>query len=95
VDAGAGRGTEMTGKEAVFLAGIGLRVRVLRTARRLSQDRLAEKARVSRVTLGSIERGEHAAGILSYRALAAGLESRSPCCSTRPPTSVTSPTTSS
>jgi transcriptional regulator with XRE-family HTH domain len=37
----------MTGKEAVFLAGIGLRVRVLRTARRLSQDRLAEKARVS------------------------------------------------
>jgi len=63
----------MTDNDATFLADLGLRVRVLRTARRLSQDRLAETAKVSRVTLGSIERGEHAAGILAYRSLAAAL----------------------
>lgn len=64
----------MTGDDATFLADLGLRVRVLRTARRLSQDRLAETAKVSRVTLGSIERGEHAAGVLAYRSLAATLD---------------------
>jgi transcriptional regulator with XRE-family HTH domain len=57
-----------------FLADLGLRIRVLRTARRLSQGRLAETAKVSRVTLGSIERGNHAASILTYRALAAALD---------------------
>jgi DNA-binding XRE family transcriptional regulator len=40
----------------------------------MSQDWLAETAKVSRVTLGSIERGEHAAGILAYRALATALD---------------------
>ena len=64
----------MTDDDATFLADLGLRIRVLRTARRVSQDRLAEMAKVSRVTLGSIERGSHAAGILAYRALAAALD---------------------
>jgi transcriptional regulator with XRE-family HTH domain len=64
----------MTDDDAMFLADLGLRVRVLRTARRLSQDRLTETAKVSRVTLGSIERGEHAAGILAYRSLAVALD---------------------
>lgn len=47
---------------------------MLRTARKLSQDRLAELSKVSRVTLGSIERGNHEAGILSFRALAVALD---------------------
>jgi DNA-binding XRE family transcriptional regulator len=64
----------MTADDATFLADLGLWVRVLRTARRLSQDRLAETANVSRVTLGSTERGEHAAGILACRSIAAALE---------------------
>ena len=57
----------VTDDETTFVADLGPRVRVLRTARRVSQDRLAETAKVSRVTLGSIERGAHAAGILAYR----------------------------
>jgi transcriptional regulator with XRE-family HTH domain len=64
----------MTEHEAAFLADVGLRIRVLRTARKLSQDRLAEVSEVSRVTLGSIERGNHEAGILSFRALAVALD---------------------
>jgi DNA-binding XRE family transcriptional regulator len=39
----------------------------------MPQDQLGKAAGVSRVTLGSIERGHHAAGILTYRALAAAL----------------------
>ena len=64
----------MTESEAAFLGDVGLRARVLRTARKLSQDRLAELSKVSRVTLGSIERGNHEAGILSFRALAVALD---------------------
>src|SRR5215203_270133 len=64
----------MSESEAAFLTDVGLRVRLLRTARALSQDRLAELAGVSRVTLGSIERGEHEAGIGRYRLLAHALD---------------------
>jgi XRE family transcriptional regulator, regulator of sulfur utilization len=64
----------MTGDHTAFLAGLGLRVRVLRMARGMAQDRLATVAGISRVTLGSIERGDHAASILTYRALASALE---------------------
>jgi transcriptional regulator with XRE-family HTH domain len=35
-------------------------------ADRESQDALAVRSGVSRVTLGSIERGEHPAGLLTY-----------------------------
>jgi len=62
------------GAGTAFLAAVGLRIRLLRTAQRLSQDRLAELAKLSRVTLGSIERGNHEAGILSFRALAVALD---------------------
>ena len=68
------RGTVTTEAEAAFLDDVGLRVRVLRTARKLPQERLAELAGLSRVTLGSIERGKHEAGILSHLALAATLD---------------------
>jgi transcriptional regulator with XRE-family HTH domain len=63
----------MTDDASVFLADLGLRVRVLRIAARMPQDQLGKAARISRVTLDSIERGHHAAGILTYRALAAAL----------------------
>jgi transcriptional regulator with XRE-family HTH domain len=57
-----------------FLGDVGLRVRIARVGRRLSQDRLANLAGVSRVTLGSVERGEHDAGITTYRSLAMALD---------------------
>jgi transcriptional regulator with XRE-family HTH domain len=53
-----------------YLSGVGLRIRLERVRRRISQDELARLAGVSRVTLGSIERGEHAATVLTYRKLA-------------------------
>ena len=62
-----------TDPEHDYLAAVGQRVRLLRVARRLSQDAFAELAGVSRVTLGSIERGEHAAGLLTYVKLAEAL----------------------
>lgn len=39
----------------------------------MNQDQLAAAANLSRVTLGSIERGEHAANLLTYRKLAQAL----------------------
>ena len=51
-----------------------MRVRLARVRRRESQDQLATIARISRVTLGSIERGEHQAGVLVYVRLARVLE---------------------
>ena len=63
----------MTGDDAAFLGDLGLRVRVIRMARRMAQERLATIAEVSRVTLGSIERGDHAAGLLTYLKLARAL----------------------
>lgn len=62
-----------TDREHAYLAAVGQRVRLLRVARRLSQDTFADLAGVSRVTLGSIERGEHAAGLLAYVKLAEAL----------------------
>jgi transcriptional regulator with XRE-family HTH domain len=62
------------GEDADYLSAVGLRVRLFRMARELSQDELARIASVSRVTLGSIERGDHAAGLLTYRRLARALD---------------------
>lgn len=42
--------------------------------RRLSQDQLAKLSGVSRVTLSSVERGEHDAGITTFRSLAMALD---------------------
>lgn len=44
-----------------------------RTWAGISQDDLAELAEVSRVTLGSFERGEHAAGVLAFLKLSRAL----------------------
>jgi transcriptional regulator with XRE-family HTH domain len=59
--------------DSLFLRDLGLRVRLFRVAQGLSQDKLARVSGVSRVTLGSIERGEHAASLLAYRRLARAL----------------------
>jgi transcriptional regulator with XRE-family HTH domain len=53
-----------------WLAEVGLRIRVARIRRRQSQERLVQLPRVSRVTLGSVERGDHSAGVLTYVRLA-------------------------
>ena len=63
----------MAEDDAAYLRKVGLRYRLYRTALGLSQDAFAERAAVSRVTLGSIERGEHSAGLLTYRALTRAL----------------------
>jgi transcriptional regulator with XRE-family HTH domain len=60
----------MSEGENVYLTELGFRVRVGRMRRRLSQEELAQLAGIPRVTLGSIERGEHAATVLTYRKLA-------------------------
>lgn len=56
-----------------YLLRIGLRIKAQRVLRQVNQDGLAKRAGVSRVTLGSIERGDHAASITTYVALADGL----------------------
>lgn len=58
------------GEERAWLLVVGMRVRPGRVALRESQDGLAARAGVSRVTLGSIERGEHQASVLTYVRLA-------------------------
>lgn len=59
--------------DAAYLRAVGLRIRALRVLREASQNRIAESAQVSRVTLGSIERGEHAAQVLAYVKIARAL----------------------
>jgi transcriptional regulator with XRE-family HTH domain len=63
------RGPERSDERA-WLAGVGRRVRLACVRRRESQDQVAKIARISRVTLGSIERGEHPAAVLAYVRLA-------------------------
>ena len=56
--------------ELVYLRRVGLRVKLARVARGLSQEQLGAVSGVSRVTVGSIERGDHPASVLAYRRLA-------------------------
>ena len=56
--------------ERAGVADVGLRIRVARVRRRESQERLPQLALVSRVTLGSLERGDQPAGVLTYVRLA-------------------------
>jgi transcriptional regulator with XRE-family HTH domain len=55
------------------LDSFGLQVRLLRTARGLSQERLAHEAGVHRAVVGFIERGERDIGISQLWPLAAAL----------------------
>lgn len=65
---------DAAGDDRPYLRTVGLRIRLLRVARGLSQEELGEASGVSRVTIGSIERAEHAASVLAYRRLARALE---------------------
>ena len=56
-----------------WLREVGMRVRLARVARRLSQAELGERSGVTRVTVGSLERGDHPASVLAYVKVANGL----------------------
>lgn len=62
-----------TDPEQAYLLALGLRIRLLRTARRLSQTQLAAAADIARTLVGSIERGDHPAGLLTYVRIAGAL----------------------
>ena len=65
--------TSDDGEHAAHLAEVGLRIKAWRVRRRVSQDVLADRSSVSRVTLGSIERGEHTATLTTYLKVARAL----------------------
>lgn len=66
--------TAAAGDDGPYLRTVGLRVRLLRVGRGLSQEELGAVSGVSRVTVGSIERGDHPASVLAYRKLAKAFE---------------------
>ncbi len=51
--------------DRAFLRRLGLRVKVLRTARRMSQEHLAEAAGLDRTYVSRIERGAHNVTVLT------------------------------
>ncbi len=51
--------------DRAFLRRLGLRVKVLRTARRMSQEHLAEAAGLDRSYVSRIERGAHNVTVLT------------------------------
>lgn len=53
---------------------LGRRVRALREARGISQEKLAEKAKVHRTYVGSLERGERNVALINIVRLAHALE---------------------
>ena len=56
------------------LASFGRAVRVLRTERGLSQERLAERAGIHRTYVADVERGRRNVGLVNVSRLAAALE---------------------
>jgi DNA-binding XRE family transcriptional regulator len=59
--------------EQPYLRLVSRRIRSARVLVGVTQEELAASAGVSRVTLGSIERGEHAASLLTYLKVARAL----------------------
>ena len=49
-------------------------LRVYRVARNFTQSELAERAGITRVTVGALERGEHVPQLATARALATALD---------------------
>jgi transcriptional regulator with XRE-family HTH domain len=60
--------------EQAWLRKVGMRIRLGRVARGESQEELGARAGVSRVTVGSIERSDHPAVLVSYARLATALQ---------------------
>ena len=60
--------------EQAWLRKVGMRIRLGRVARGESQEELGARAGVSRVTVGSIERSDHPAVLVSYARLASALQ---------------------
>ena len=63
-----------TAEEQAWLRAVGMRVRLGRVAHRESQEQLGARSGVSRVTVGSIERADHQAGVIAYARLARALD---------------------
>ena len=64
----------VTEAEAAFTQALGERIRILRLAKRWSQERLAAAAGVSRVFLSALERGVHAPNVLVLYRVAQALQ---------------------
>ena len=60
--------------EQDWLKKVGMRVRLGRVARGETQEELGIRSGVSRVTVGSIERSDHPAVLVSYSRLAWALD---------------------
>lgn len=60
-------------KRANVTVELGRRVRALRNAQGMSQEQLAEKARVHRTYVGSLERGERNVALINIVRLANAL----------------------
>jgi len=58
--------SDVTDAERAWLAEVGMRLRLARVRRRLTQREAAAAAVLSAVTLGSVERAEHTATVLTY-----------------------------
>jgi transcriptional regulator with XRE-family HTH domain len=65
---------ELKDDELVWLREVGMRVRLARVRRRLTQREAAAAAGISAVTFSSVERADHVAGVLSYIWIARALE---------------------
>ena len=63
-------GEESSAGDRAWLRAVGMRVLLARTACRLSQEEVGRRAGVSRVTVGSMERGDHPASVVAYARLA-------------------------
>ncbi len=69
----SGPSAALTGAEWAWLREIGLRLRLGRVRLGLSQSEWGNRSRVSRVTIGSVERADHVAALMTYRRLAVAL----------------------
>ena len=61
-------------KRAAVTVELGRRVRALREERGMSQEKLAEKAKVHRTYVGSLERGERNVALINIVRLAHALD---------------------
>jgi len=60
--------------DRVYLEHLGLRLRVLRTARQLTQDQLADRAGLDRTYVSRLEHGQHNLTVLTLARLAHALD---------------------